>query len=99
MIFLNMSSPEGYMLPCLNKTLFGIDCLGCGIQRSVLLLFQGEFLSAYKMYPAIYTLIVLVFFLIFNSFKRFKNDHLVKIALIIVNVIIVVVSYIFKITH
>ena len=47
---------EEYMLPCLNKKLFGVDCLGCGIQRALSLLIHGEFIAAFKMYPAIYTL-------------------------------------------
>ncbi|MFA7446524.1 MAG: DUF2752 domain-containing protein, partial [Flavobacteriaceae bacterium] len=44
---------EDYMLPCMNKKLFGIDCMGCGIQRSVALLLRGEFVEAFYMYPAI----------------------------------------------
>ncbi|MGS0524465.1 DUF2752 domain-containing protein [Zobellia nedashkovskayae] len=31
------------MLPCLNKKLFGIDCPGCGLQRSIVLFFKGRF--------------------------------------------------------
>ncbi len=45
---------EEFMLPCLNKELFGVDCIGCGIQRATVLLFRGEFIAAFKMYPAIY---------------------------------------------
>ncbi|NCO62946.1 MAG: DUF2752 domain-containing protein [Flavobacteriales bacterium] len=87
------------MLPCLNKTLFGMECLGCGIQRSVLLIFHGQFLAAFKMYPAIYTLFLLFIFLIFNLFIKFKHDYKVKMGLIILNVLIVVVSYLIKINH
>ncbi len=47
---------EDYMLPCLNKKLFGVDCLGCGMQRSLLFIAKGEFVDAFKMYPAIYTI-------------------------------------------
>lgn len=90
---------EDFMLPCLNKTLFGIDCLGCGIQRATVLLFQGEFILAFKMYPAIYTLFVLVFFLIFNIFKKFKYDYYIKMGLVFLNVVIIVVSYLYKITN
>lgn len=94
-----MSGVDDYMLPCLNKTLFGVECLGCGMQRSISLIFQGQFMAAYKMYPAIYSLIVLCIFLIFNLFIKFKHDYKVKMGLIILNVIIVVVSYLIKITH
>mgnify|MGYP000577582123 FL=1 len=94
-----MSGLDDFMLPCLNKTLFGVDCLGCGIQRSISLIFQGQFVAAYKMYPAIFTLFVLAIFLIFNLFIKFKHDYKIKMGLIILNVIIVVISYLFKITH
>jgi len=94
-----MSGLDDFMLPCLNKTLFGIDCLGCGIQRSISLIFQGQFVAAYKMYPAIFTLFILAVFLIFNLFIKFKHDYKIKMGLIILNVILVVISYLFKITH
>ena len=90
---------EEYMLPCLNKQLFGVDCLGCGIQRATALLFQGEFVAAFKMYPAIYTLIILLIFLITNIWVKFKYDRIVKISLIILNVLIVVVAYAIKMNN
>jgi len=87
---------EEYMLPCLNKELFGIDCLGCGMQRATALLFHGEFVAAFKMYPAIYTLILLVLFLVTNFFIKFKFDRIIKISLIVLNVLIVVIGYMIK---
>ncbi|MBA6152548.1 DUF2752 domain-containing protein [Gelidibacter gilvus] len=87
------------MLPCLNKQLIGLDCLGCGIQRATLLVFKGDFLMAFKMYPAIYTLFLLALFLIFNLFIKFKHDYTIKMGLIILNVSIVVISYFIKIIN
>lgn len=87
---------EDYMLPCLNKELFGIECLGCGIQRATALLFQGEFAAAFRMYPAIYTLILLLLFLLFNLTVKFKYDRIIKISLIILNILIIVISYFLK---
>ena len=46
------------MVPCMNKSIFGIDCMGCGTQRSLALLLDGEFIEAFKIFPAIYTLIL-----------------------------------------
>lgn len=94
-----MSGLDDYMLPCLNKTLFGVECPGCGMQRSLALVVHGQFSAAYHMYPAIYTLFILALFLLFNLFVKFKHDYKIKMGLIILNVIIVVVSYVFKITH
>lgn len=87
---------EDYMLPCLNKQLFGIECLGCGIQRAAALLFKGEFIAAFKMYPAIYSLFVLVAFLLLNLALKFKYATQIKILLISLNIVIIVISYIIK---
>ena len=87
---------EEYMLPCLNKQLFGLECLGCGAQRALLLVFRGEFSAAFKMYPAIYTLLLLAAFLIGNLFIKFKNDWHLKAGLIILNATIIVAAYIYK---
>lgn len=87
------------MLPCLNKTLFGIDCTGCGAQRSVALLFQGKFSEAFFMYPAIYSLIILLLFLVFNLFYKFKYDYSIKMGLILFNAAIIAIAYIIKMIH
>ncbi|MCX2680285.1 DUF2752 domain-containing protein [Galbibacter sp. EGI 63066] len=96
MTYFLLANTEDYMLPCLNKKLFGVECLGCGLQRSVALLFQGDFTAAFKMYPAVYTLILLTLFLLFNLFVKFKYQSIIKITLITINILIVVISYIIK---
>jgi hypothetical protein len=87
---------EEFMLPCLNKQLFGIDCLGCGAQRAFVLVFQGEFTAAFGMFPAIYPIILLLFFLIINLFFKFKGDWYVKAGLIIVSATTVIAAYLYK---
>ena len=94
-----MSSLEDFMLPCLNKQIFGVDCLGCGLQRAVSLVFQGQFTAAFKMYPAIYTLLLLGIFIIFNLYFKFKHAYKLKMGLIFLNVLIVIVSYLIKIIY
>ncbi len=87
---------EDYMLTCVNKEIFGVECLGCGIQRATVLIFKGEFVAAFKMYPAIYSLFVLVAFIIFNVFVKFKSAFKIKVGLLILNAIIIIVSYVIK---
>lgn len=87
---------EEFMLPCLNKQLFGLDCLGCGAQRAFVLVIQGNFAAAFKMYPAIYSLLLLLVFLVFNLFVKFKNQWLVKAGLIAVNAVIIIAAYVYK---
>ncbi|MBT8187665.1 MAG: DUF2752 domain-containing protein [Croceitalea sp.] len=88
-----------YMLPCLNKQLFGFECPGCGLQRAVIFLIQGEFLAAFKMYPAIYTLIPLFGLLIFNKFLSLKYANQIIIALSIASVSLIMINYIFKLIY
>ena len=95
----NMISPEDYMIPCLNKKLLGFECLGCGLQRSVSLLFQGEFLAAFKMYPAIYTLIPLILIIGINIFFKFKNANKIINVLAIATVAIIIINYIIKLIN
>ncbi|WP_299228768.1 DUF2752 domain-containing protein [uncultured Psychroserpens sp.] len=91
-----MAPLEEYMLPCLNKKLFGLECMGCGIQRSIALILQGDFVAAFHMYPAIYTLILLIGFALLNSFKNYKFASKIIITLAIINVIIIVGNFILK---
>jgi hypothetical protein len=94
-----LSNPEDYMLPCLSKQILGIECFGCGGQRAVSLLFKGEFIAAFKMYPAIYTLIALALFLIYSIFYKFKNSEKIKITLVVLNIAIIVINYLIKIIN
>ena len=90
---------EDYMIPCINKKIFGVECLGCGMQRATVFLFSGQFEAAFKIYPAIYTIFLLLAVISVNFFIKFKFDYQIKIALIILNAIIMVVSYFIKMNH
>lgn len=84
---------EKFLLPCLNKELFGLECYGCGGQRALLLLFNGEFGAAFQMFPAIYPLAILLFFVLFNLFYKFKHDFVIKIGLILLTTVFLVINY------
>ena len=90
---------EDFLLTCTNKQIFGVECLGCGTQRAAVLLFRGEFVAAFKMYPAIYTIILLLLFIVFNLFVKFKHDYKIKIGLLFLNVAIIIISYIIKMSQ
>jgi len=87
------------MLPCLNKKIFGFDCMGCGMQRSTLLVFKGEFIAAFKMYPAIFTLIPLAILIITKLFYRNEIINKVINYLAIISVIIIIFSFLIKLTN
>ncbi len=90
---------EEYMVPCMNKKLFGIECFGCGTQRSFWMLLQGDFVGAFKMFPAIYTTILLFAFIGLHFIDKSRNYKNMIIGLAIANAVIMVVSYFYKLTH
>jgi hypothetical protein len=95
-LVLFLFSVKDLMLPCMSKQLFGIDCPGCGIQRSVWLLFQGEFLAAFKMYPAIYPILGLFAFLLLDQFFRIKHANKISISLMIMSVMLILINFLYK---
>ncbi|NMH86081.1 DUF2752 domain-containing protein [Flavivirga algicola] len=91
-----MQALDDYMLPCLNKKLFGVECMGCGLQRSIALILKGQFIDAFYMYPAIYSLIILFLYIGINIFFKFKHSNKIIGGLAILTVAIIIVSYIIK---
>ncbi len=87
---------EDYMIPCMNKKIFGIECPGCGTQRALWLVMQGEFIAAFKMFPAIYTLILFFLFLFLHFVDKSRSYQKIIITLAVLNGAIMVVSYVYK---
>ncbi|MEL1255503.1 DUF2752 domain-containing protein [Flavobacterium sp. DGU38] len=87
---------EKYMLPCLFKTLFGFECLGCGFQRSLFLLFEGRFFDAFKMYPAIYTTLFFLFFGLLYFLKKSENHKKLLWFFAIANGFFMIGGYYYK---
>ena len=87
---------ENNMLPCAYKSLFGIDCPTCGIQRSLLFLLKGNFQDSFIAYPPlIFVLSGIFFWLIY-----FLKPQSIKITFIkkyfSFLLVLVFVNYIFN---
>jgi|TARA_B110000046_G_C12957610_1_gene383035 hypothetical protein len=89
-------SLENYMLPCLSKTLFGFECMGCGFQRSLLLIWKGQFIEAFYMYAAIYPILVLSAYIIITRFYKFKNYKKGINWMSILSITTIILSYTIK---
>lgn len=87
---------EDYLLPCMFKSLFGFDCIGCGIQRATLLLIKGDFIAAFKMYPAIYTTLLLLITLGLHIFEKKHAYHKWVIDSAILNAFVMLIAYAVK---
>lgn len=86
---------EKNLLSCPWKKL-GLECTGCGFQRSVIHLLKGEFSEAFTSYPAIYTLILMFLFLGIHLRFNFSQGARILKWLFVLNVAIIVLSYILK---
>jgi hypothetical protein len=87
---------DEYMIPCMSKKIFGVECLGCGTQRAMALLFNGDFVGAFNMFPAIYTLLLLFASLGLHFIDKKRNYNKPIIYLAITNGIVMIVSFFFK---
>lgn len=84
------------MIPCLSKTLFGVECLGCGFQRGLLLLLEGNFTAAFQMYPAIYTTLLFLGILGLHFIDKKRNYKNLLIGMAIINGLFMIVGYLYK---
>lgn len=91
--------PEKYMLPCLSKQVFGIDCPGCGLQRSVILLLNGKFAESFFMYPGLFPMLALFGFLAAGRFIAFKRANTITILLAVITVMTILTNFIIKLVN
>ena len=88
---------EKHQLPCLFKQLTHVDCPGCGMQRSFILLLNGDITGSFIMYPALVPIILLFGFLLLHLIKRFKHGTAILKYSYIFCAGIIMVSYIYRI--
>jgi hypothetical protein len=91
---------QDHLLLCPFKYLTGIDCPGCGFQRSVLALLKGNMHESFTLYPpTIPLLIAAVWWLADSFFKLDTSKSTVKKAMFIVTALIIAVNYTLKLSH
>lgn len=87
---------QNHLLACPFKLLTGYDCPGCGFQRSVIALLQGNLSQSLHYYPATIPLLIAVVFTITG--KRLHNDKkgYIKNALYVFTGLVIFGSYALK---
>ncbi|MDN5287299.1 MAG: hypothetical protein JWR38_3573 [Mucilaginibacter sp.] len=88
---------QNHLIPCPFKKLTGIDCPGCGFQRSVIALLKGDLQESLHLYPATIPFIITTLFVLFDSSIRFDKKHILKKSLYIITGNIILISYLVKI--
>lgn len=89
---------EAHQLTCWIKSITGIECPGCGMQRAALFLLKGEWKASFLSYPALLPLLVfLVLAVLKISGMRKISPGWVKISGIVC-LGIILISYLLKLT-
>lgn len=89
---------ENNFFACPIKQQVGIDCLGCGFQRSFILLLKGDWYGSWKMYPALVPMLLMFLFLPIHVKFKIKNGHKILLALFILSSFLCVANFMLKLT-
>jgi hypothetical protein len=87
---------QDHLLPCPFKYLTGIDCPGCGFQRSVLALIQGQLRESFVLYPPAIPLLLFFVYCIAGNYFKTLNKQRMQTPLFIMVSSIVLINYGFK---
>jgi hypothetical protein len=87
---------EHHFLACPYKSILGLDCPGCGMQRSFVALLKGNILDSFLLYPALLPVMAtLLLTVIHLKFKLKNGADYIKYSYIFTTIVIMV-SYVVK---
>lgn len=87
------------MLDCMWVKTLGSECPGCGLQRSMIFLLEGNLKDSLITYPALIPTIILIVYLILHLIFKFKNGSRWIIFIFITTILIMMINYLIKIIY
>ncbi len=87
---------EGHQQACPYKSILGIDCPGCGMQRALIELLKGNFAESLFLYPALIPLMMMVAFLALHIIWKLEHGARILKYLYIINASIIIIHYFSK---
>ena len=88
---------EQHMLPCFYKHFLGVECPGCGMQRSIIALLKGNLYESFLLYPPLLPFLTLLVLLITQLLFKFKYGAQTLKWVFIFNAMVIVINYLYKI--
>lgn len=85
------------MQSCFYKRHFGIECPGCGTQRAILKLLEGDVWGSIKLYPPLFLVILLLSFFVLHLVFKFKYGGVILKYLAIATGVFMFLNYLYKI--
>ncbi|MGY4385383.1 hypothetical protein ACVWYN_002421 [Pedobacter sp. UYP24] len=95
--FLIIDWLKGHLLTCPFKSHTGLDCPGCGFQRSLLALIQGDVKSSIHLFPASLPIVMLLIFVPAHLKFDFKQGARTIKLLYLFIALVIVLNYVYKI--
>lgn len=86
-----------HLLTCPIKACTGVDCPGCGMQRSVIQLLDGDVAGSIEMHPAGIPMLFLILFLILHLIFDFKHGAKILTYTFMLSTALTLINYIYKI--
>ncbi|MCK4853518.1 MAG: DUF2752 domain-containing protein [Bacteroidales bacterium] len=87
---------ESHQGSCSFREHAGIDCPGCGLQRSIIALLQGNLVESIMLFPALLPVLAMFGFLGLHLVFKLKYGALILKVFYITNISIIILSYIYK---
>ena len=90
---------EKHQLPCFYKKFAGIDCPGCGMQRSFIHLINGDLITSFKLYPPLIPIVLTLVFLCLHLKYEFRNGARILVYSYSISSVFVITNYVVKIFY
>lgn len=87
---------EHNLFSCFFVKYLGIECPGCGFQRSLIALLKGDVSESFQLYPALLPVLGMFLFLVMHLVFKFRNGANILKYTFIFNAIIIFGNYILK---
>jgi len=84
------------MIPCPSKLMLGISCPGCGLQRSILAMLEGDWEKSFQLYPALFPLMLTYSIVGLNFFIRIKGIARILLFLYILDTTLIFGPFILR---
>ncbi len=84
------------MLDCHWKKTFGVECFGCGFQRSLIYLIEGDITASLSTYPATIPLLFTFIYTVAHLLFKYKHGARNIIFLFSFAVTLMVGNFIYK---
>ncbi|MFN8396230.1 MAG: DUF2752 domain-containing protein [Bacteroidia bacterium] len=87
---------QAWMLPCPVKAWAGVDCPGCGFQRSLWALVQGDLVESWSHYPPLIPFLLTMVLVVVWVRSKWQHRQVALVAAVAVTCVFIIGNYAVK---